>query len=379
VVLTILLSAAFTVVAMAPASEGMTEDEFKPLEVMKERTKGNAVVVVNSPAFWELEITVINHLEPTETEPPVEEEEQIVFYSTRAEGDDELTEATVCENTITNVVVTDTFTSDFTLLDWSIDRGDVGIVEQPNGDVVVSWHIGNLEPKGRTTLVMDVCAANGGFTKPGRYLLNSGATVSGLWTANGEILTDGPTKPIRVTVTNGIPRYPPVAEAGITQMAFEDCPIYLDGSDSYDTDGTVIKYSWYLGDEKVGSSMNVLTYFPIGEHEVTLEVEDNHGMTATDTVTIIIYKEGTSIPGGVMYGIVRDATTRRGFDPYIVVSNDDFAISTWTDMGGNYRIIGIPAGDYEVTCETEGYRDFYGEISIEEDAEIEYIIGMIRR
>ena len=170
-----------------------------------------------------------------------------------------------------------------------------------------------------------------------------------------------------------------MADAGITQMAFEDCPVYLDGSDSYDTDGSVIKYSWYFGEEKLGSSMTVLTYLPVGEHEITLDVEDNHGFEDTDTVTIIIYKKGTRVPGAVMYGIVRDATTRRGFDPYIVVSNDDYAISTWTDMGGNYRIIGLPAGDYEVTCETEGYRDFYGEITITENAEVEYIIGMIRR
>lgn len=380
VVLTVLLGAAFTVAAMAPASEGMTEDDFKPLEVLKERVKGNAVVVVNSPAFWELEITVINHLEPTETEPPaVDEDEEIVFYSTRAEGDEVATEFIPCANTFTDVVVTDTFTSEFALLEWRPDRGDVSIMAQPNGDVVISWSIGNLEPKGRATLELDVCAANGGFTRPGTYLLNAGATVSGTWTATGEILTDGPTDPIRVTVTNGIPRYPPVADAGITQMAFEGNPVYLDGSDSYDTDGAIVKYSWYFGEEKVGSSMNVLTYFPVGEHEITLEVEDNHGLDDTDTVTIIIYKDGASIPGAVMYGIVRDATTRRGFDPYIVVSNDDYAISTWTDMGGNYRIIGLPAGDYEVTCETEGYRDFYGEITIEENAEVEYIIGMIRR
>jgi hypothetical protein len=264
-------------------------------------------------------------------------------------------------------------------MEWHPDRGDVEIVEHANGDIVINWNIGNLEPKGRANLVLDVCAANGGFTRPGTYLLNSGASVSGLWTATGEIVSDGPTDPIRITVTNGDPRFPPVAEAGITQMAFEGNPIYLDGSDSYDTDGSVIKYSWYLGDEKVGSSMTVLTYFEVGEHEVTLEVEDNHGLTGTDTVKIIIYKDGSRVPGGVMYGIVRDATTRRGFDPYIVVSNDDYSISTWTDMGGRYRIIGLPAGNYEVTCQTEGYRDFYGEVTIRENAEVDYTIGMIRR
>lgn len=121
-----------------------------------------------------------------------------------------------------------------------------------------------------------------------------------------------------------------------------------------------------------------MTYLPVGVHTVTLRVEDNRRTTDTDEVTVTIYNVGAKVPGGVITGIVRDATTYRGFDPYIRISNEDYAISTWTDMGGNYRIIGIPKGHYEVFCTSEGYRDFYGQVYIPENEEVQYDIDMIR-
>jgi hypothetical protein len=382
VILAVFLGVAFAVSAVLPA-EVVTQEEFKSLEVTKEKISGPAVIVINNEALWELQITVTNNLEsvPVDVEDDVDDlpDTPILFVpSTTTRSDGEAKGVSfVDDNTITNIEVFDVLPFEFTLFDYVMTQGDVTIETDEDGSTLILWKVGNLAPKAHATL--DITVVVSGFSKPGTYLLNGGATVSGTLHSTSEVLTDGPTKSILVTVTDGTPNEAPIAEAGVDQMAFEDYPIYLEGSGSYDSDGTIVRYTWYMGDERVGSSKSVLTYyFPVGEHEVTLFVEDNRGAVDSDTVTITIYKEDAKIPGGVMYGTVRDATTRQGFDPYIQVWNENYAISTWTDMGGNYRIIGIPAGHYQTYCESKGYSDFYGEVTVTENGEILYDIDMIR-
>lgn len=382
VILAVFLGAAFAVSAVLPA-EVVTQEEFKPLEITKEKISGPAVIVINNEALWELQITVTNNLEliPVDVEDDVDDlpdTPNLFVPSTTTRADGEATAIRLLDaNTITNIEVFDVLPFEFTLFDYVMTQGEVTFESDHDGSTLISWSVGNLAPKAQATLDLTVMVF--GFSKPGTYLLNGGATVSGTQHSTSEVLTDGPTKSILITVTDGSPNEAPIAEAGVNQMAFEDYPIYLEGSGSYDPDGTIVKYTWYVGDEHVGSSKSVLTYyFPVGEHEVTLFVEDNRGAVDSDTVTITIYKEDAKIPGGVMFGIVRDATTRQGFDPYIQVWNEDYAISTWTDMGGNYKIIGIPAGHYQTYCESKGYSDFYGEVTVTESGEILYDIDMIR-
>lgn len=376
----IFLGAAFTVAAMIPSDEDCCND-INPLEVQKNRISGPLVVVQGDQANWELDITVINNLEEEiviDDEKP--EPEPIVFYATRGEGDSDFEAGqTIGKSTITDVVVKDILPGEFELTEYTPSQGDVRIEEGENSATSITWYVGTLEPKAQATLQLKVCISTSGFSRPDNYILNSGATVTGFLPSTQEILTHGPTNPIFITVINGIPNEAPIADAGCDQMAFEGNPIYLDGSKSFDPDGAIVKYSWYLDGEWIGSTMAALNHlFAVGVHEVTLIVEDNHGSTASDEVTITIYEENAEVEGGVMYGVVRDATTRQGFDPYIEVSNENYAISTWTDMGGNYRIIGLPAGNYKVFCKSDGYQDHHGEVYIPETGEVEYDIGMIR-
>lgn len=382
VILAVFLGVALAVSAVLPAG-APTQEEFKPLEVTKEKISGPAVIVINNEALWELQITVTNNLDssPVEVEDPVDDlpdtpKTFVPSTSTRADGEAGAI-VLLDDNAITNVMVSDVLPSEFTLFDHVMTQGEVDIDTDETGSTLISWNVGNLAPQDTATLDLTVVVS--GFSKPGTYLLNGGATATGILHTTSEPLADGPTRSILVTVTDGNPNEAPIAEAGVNQMAFEEYPIYLEGSGSYDPDGTIVKYTWYVGDEHVGSSKSVLTYyFPVGEHEVTLFVEDNRGAVDSDTVTITIYKENAKIPGGVMHGTVRDATTRQGFDPYIQVWNEHYAISTWTDMGGNYRIIGLPAGHYQTYCESKGYQDFYGEVTISGNGEILYDIDMIR-
>jgi hypothetical protein len=375
---------AFVVSAVLPAEMTQSE-EFKPLEVTKNKISGPAVVVMDNSALWELQITVTNNLdsnlEKVEDEVVDDLEDTTTLYfpstTTRSEGATP-TFTLIDKSTISDIIVTDVLPSEFTLLQSTPSQGNVETALDSFKGTLITWSVGNLAPQESATLELSVVAS--AFSKPGTYVLNSGASVSGMLYSTKEILNDGPTKAILITVIDGNPNMSPIAEAGVDQMAFEDYPIYLEGSGSYDPDGTIVKYTWFVGDTHVGSSKSVLTYyFPVGVHEVTLFVEDNRGAVDSDTVTITIYKDAAKIPGGVMYGTVRDATTRQGFDPYIQVWNDHYAISTWTDMGGNYKIIGLPAGHYQTYCEAKGYQDFYGEITITETDEILYDFDMIRQ
>ncbi len=380
VILVVLLGVAFVVSAVVPVEDVSTE-EFKALEITKTKISGPAVVVMGNTGLWDLQITVTNNLnenlEEIEDE-PLDDEPNLYFpsLSTRAEG--EGTTITVFDtSTIINIVVTDVLPSEFILLDHVPSQGEIVLSSDVSGATLITWDVGALASKETATLDLAVTALE--FEAPGRYILNKGASATGVLFSTSELLSDGPSETILVSVINGVPNDSPIAEAGCNQMAFDGNPIYLDGSGSYDPDGVIVKYTWFVGDARVGSLKSVLSYqFTVGVHEVTLVVQDNKGAVDTDTVIITIYETDCEIPGGIMHGIVRDATTRRGFDPYIQVWNDDFAISTWTDMGGNYKIIGLPAGEYRTYCEAPGYQDFFGEVTITENGEILYNFDMIR-
>jgi hypothetical protein len=380
VIMAVFLGVAFVVSAALPTSDVCCE-EFKPLEVTKTKISGPAVVVMGNTGLWDLQITVTNNLVENleEVEDELDDDEPNLYFpslSTRSEGDS--TTITVFDtSTINDIVVKDVLPGAFTLLDYTQSQGEVVLSVDDTGSTLITWNVGSLASKGKAVLDLAVIAKE--FEIPGRYILNSGASVTGVLFSTGEILSDGPTPSILVSVINGTPNESPIAEAGCDQMAFDGNPVYLDGSGSYDPDGVIVKYTWFVDDSRVGSLKSILSYqFPVGVHEVTLVVQDNKGAVDTDTVTITIYEVDAQIPGGIMHGIVRDATTRRGFDPYIQVWNENYAISTWTDMGGNYKIIGLPAGHYQTYCEAPGYQDFFGEVTITENGNVLYNFDMIR-
>jgi len=82
---------------------------------------------------------------------------------------------------------------------------------------------------------------------------------------------------------------PPVAHAGADQTVREGQLVVLDGSASHDPDGRIDLYAWRWGDG--GLALGAVTQpraFPPGVQVVTLVVQDNHGATGQDTVTITV-------------------------------------------------------------------------------------------
>jgi len=88
------------------------------------------------------------------------------------------------------------------------------------------------------------------------------------------------------------PNQPPVALAGV-DLVVEDADengfetITVDGSASFDPDGSIVSYTWLEGETVLGSSPVLTTDLPTtGNHGLVLTVTDDAGMTRGDIVTV---------------------------------------------------------------------------------------------
>ncbi|HUV40321.1 MAG TPA: choice-of-anchor Q domain-containing protein, partial [Sedimentisphaerales bacterium] len=85
----------------------------------------------------------------------------------------------------------------------------------------------------------------------------------------------------------------PVADAGSDQTVVDTDEngsetVSLDGSGSYDPDGTIESYVWKEDGSQIATGATPNVVFDVNYHEVTLEVTDNNSATDTDTVIIIV-------------------------------------------------------------------------------------------
>ncbi|NLX08827.1 MAG: hypothetical protein GXY36_04165 [Chloroflexi bacterium] len=85
---------------------------------------------------------------------------------------------------------------------------------------------------------------------------------------------------------------PPTANAGpdqtVTAADGEFAQVLLDGSGSFDSDGTIINYGWYENGELIASGVSPEVTLGLGEHIITLTVDDNNAALRSDTVTVLV-------------------------------------------------------------------------------------------
>jgi len=66
--------------------------------------------------------------------------------------------------------------------------------------------------------------------------------------------------------------------------------VTFNASASYDSDGTIVNYSWDFGDDQTGSGKVVThTYTTFGYYTVTLNVTDNDGLNGTQSLKVQVY------------------------------------------------------------------------------------------
>jgi hypothetical protein len=64
--------------------------------------------------------------------------------------------------------------------------------------------------------------------------------------------------------------------------------VTLDGSGSFDSDGTITSYQWLENGTLIGTGVNPTLSFVVGTHTVTLTVTDNDNATHSNDTTVIV-------------------------------------------------------------------------------------------
>ncbi|NLF30680.1 MAG: DUF1565 domain-containing protein [Planctomycetes bacterium] len=111
-----------------------------------------------------------------------------------------------------------------------------------------------------------------------------------LTVADEDGLTDSDTVLIDVAP---LPAGTPVADAGPDQSVADTtnsggAEVALDGSGSYDPDGTIVSAVWTDNGVAIAAGQTVAVTLAVGVHDITLTVTDNDGLTRTDDVTVTV-------------------------------------------------------------------------------------------
>ena len=87
----------------------------------------------------------------------------------------------------------------------------------------------------------------------------------------------------------------PEADAGSDQTVIDSDdsgsePVTLDGSSSFDADGTISSYEWSDGESQIATGVNPTVELDTGMHTITLTVTNDNDYTDSDNVIIIVKK-----------------------------------------------------------------------------------------
>jgi thermitase len=101
------------------------------------------------------------------------------------------------------------------------------------------------------------------------------------------------TDSVIITVNPLAPNSPPVANAGADHAVTDNDgsgteSVTLNGSGSSDSDGSIVSYVWRDGATVVGTGVAASVSLSVGAHTLTLQVTDNDGATATDSVVVTV-------------------------------------------------------------------------------------------
>jgi thermitase len=106
------------------------------------------------------------------------------------------------------------------------------------------------------------------------------------WTAHGGLN-------IHNALSYGLTNLAPIANAGPDQTVVDTGgdsveSVTLDGSNSSDPDGSIVTYEWREGSNFVAFGATPAVFLPVGAHTLTLQVTDDRGATASDTVLVTV-------------------------------------------------------------------------------------------
>ena len=179
----------------------------------------------------------------------------------------------------------------------------------------------------------------------------------------------------------------PVANAGTNQIVNDSDDdgnevVALNGSGSYDPDGSISSYSWKEGGNEIATGVDPNVTFDVGEHVVSLLVTDNEGANDLD-VTVITVTAYTPEPNEPNTGAVTSSTTWQSFG--FASQNGTFSVDFNTIPNQNFMngVTGIsdgPADAYpDMACivrfNPDGYIDARNGGNYDFDANVPYTAG----
>ena len=134
---------------------------------------------------------------------------------------------------------------------------------------------------------------------------------------------------------------PPIASPGGPYSGLSGSYIQLNGSGSYDPDGTALNYEWNFGDNTAGSAPAPgHVYSSVGVYTATLTVTDNHGTSATATTTVTVTSPSNQLPvasaGGPYTAVTGTALQFNGsasYDPDGAITDYHWEFADGTGSG----------------------------------------------
>lgn len=139
-----------------------------------------------------------------------------------------------------------------------------------------------------------------------QWAFGDGATAGGL-VASHSYATPGSYTATLTVVDNGgrsasdtaavsVANRAPIANAGADTSGAPGVAVTLDGSGSYDPDGTITAWAWTFGDGATGTGMKPThAYASAGTYSATLTVTDDKGARASDSASVTIAVTGGSV------------------------------------------------------------------------------------
>ncbi|MBU3904856.1 MAG: PKD domain-containing protein, partial [Nanoarchaeota archaeon] len=147
----------------------------------------------------------------------------------------------------------------------------------------------------------------------------------------------------------------PFANAGADKSVYVSDSFSLDGSSSYDLDGSIVSYTWtYAGVNKTGVTTSY-SFDAVGTYTILLIVEDNEGATSTDQVIITVTNVPVNGGGGGGGGGIADTGSNSLPGGFIQIS---------LDAPNSMTVIQGTPYTFQATVSNTGHVDVY-DVTIE--------------
>lgn len=144
--------------------------------------------------------------------------------------------------------------------------------------------------------------------------------------------------------------------------------ILLSANESYDEDGSIVKYKWYDNEKLISEEKEVNITLSSGKHRILLEVEDNAGAKGNASISIIANsppvanagEDMTVEEGNIILLSAEGSSDKDGK----IVSYEWYYNNELIGKGEKINISALSPGEYEIVLKVKDNLGFTGEDSV---------------